>query len=201
MHEIRALGGCGTARKAIDMAVHEFNAATSGECDTHEWWEGLYRECFPGFRRWEIETDVARQKRGIDHNVILRSNRQVYVDVKCRHRQPQYTDVLLESHHEFPDGRMTQGWALDPMKVNDFVAYGHEGSALLIPTYQLALAIDTLWDDWTEFATHEADGFRWVEAKNRAYTSVNLAVPRKVFLRSVPGTIEVEDLGRKRMAA
>lgn len=100
-------------------------------------WVGFYRRLWPDMVTCvRYDADCRMQRDGIDREIVLVNGRRFFVDEKKRKKD--YGDVLLEEWSVFyrdGDHRNKIGWALDPNKRCDFVAYAvpSAGKCYLLP--------------------------------------------------------------------
>lgn len=165
----------------MNEVVHDF--ATSANYDDAVWWRDFYRATLTHYRGHEHVTDRTLQRQGIDHRVKA-GDAELLIDCKVRSRR--YPDVLLEIKHEHDDGRRTRGWARKPLRCH-YLAYIYKSEAcgLLISFHLMQRALSAHYAEWKAKATAEVDGFRWVPARNKTYTTVSIAVPTDVLLAAM----------------
>lgn len=137
---------------------------------------------FPGSKRW-ITKNLQRQHAGWDYRIELASGKQVTADAKFR--KLDYEDFALEFEHRHKDGRVSDGWIVDPRKTNDFIIYVVKKytplwKIWLIPFMPLREAF--VGEGW--LARY---GERRSDKNNPTYISVICPVPRAVVERVIIG--------------
>ena len=78
------------------------------------------------------------------------------------------------------------GWIQKSLAI-DFIAYAYAESqtCLLLPFQLLRRAWLQNGGKWMRMAREEANGYRVIEAENKTYTTVNIAVPRSHLLSAI----------------
>lgn len=167
------------------MAIHQFDAGSSGDHDLHDCWALFYRRGFAGYVTHDVVTDKTLQKAGIDHRVHLDGGGEILVDVKCRCQSTTWRDdVLIEVWSD--KGRKVPGWARKALR-SHYVAYGwpQYGVAYLVPFLLLRRAYERNKHKWAK------DGLTVVTAKNTTYDTVSVAVPYARLLQEVSEAMTV----------
>lgn len=174
------------------MTVHEFDPARAGDHDAHDWWPYFYRSAFADYVNHDIVTDRKLQRCGVDHRVRLSGGAELLVDVKCRcTAKAMHNDFLIEVWSDFE--KRIPGWARKPLHCQ-YIAYvwPQADVGFLVPFHLLQLAYEQ------QKYTYKADGMRVIDARNRNYTTRNVAVPIDRLLTDVAGAMQVKftDEGR-----
>lgn len=140
------------------------------------WWPVVYRKAFGPIASMAcVREDGWAQRAGIDRIVVLPCGREIKIDEKVRERD--WNDICLEYLSD--EGRGSPGWVCKPLAC-EFIAYAFVPSqrCFLLPTLSLQAA-------WRAHAGEWIDSHRRVEAKNRGYVTVSVAVPIKAVLGAV----------------
>ncbi len=171
----------------IDAVVHsfqnqlEYSAALSDESS----WVEFYRRLWPNIvTAVRIDKNSQFQKWGIDREIYLSNGKRFSIDEKKR--KLDYGDLLLEEwsvcDYDWDNKKVIRGkkvgWAIDPDKRCDFVAYAVQssGRCYLLPfelTRQTCIHNFPKWRQNTSWYPKAA--------KNDGYTTVNVAVPFQEF--------------------
>lgn len=167
------------------VIVHDFQASLrrSQEQADAPWWGEVYRRAFPDFDGMHcVRDDGWAQRGGIDRVVVLRSGKTVTIDEKVRDKD--YDDILLEYWSDYE--RRTKGWVAKELAC-DFIAYAFVPSqtCYLLPALALRRA-------WREHWRHWVETFRRVEARNRGYTTVSVAVPIDELFLAIDAALRVQ---------
>jgi hypothetical protein len=139
-------------------------------------WFDIYRRAFPDLRAAvSVCDDGWGQRGGIDRVLTLVSGKTLWVDEKVRYTD--YPDILLEYWSD--KERRVRGWVAKDLAC-DYIAYAFIPSqtCYLLPFQPLRAAWRTNCDEWV--GVHP-----YVEAVNDGYTSVGVAVPIRVLMRSL----------------
>ncbi len=164
-------------------SVHDFreSLAKSHSASDLPIWKEVYRQAFPSFVAMiDHRQDGEHQRAGIDRSVILANSKQILIDEKARFRNRNgtvYEDIALEYWSDYE--RRERGWVCKPLRC-DFIAYAIVplGRCYLLPVIQLQIA-------WTRNAKAWASRYPRVEARNRHYTTISVAVPPDVVFGAV----------------
>jgi len=171
----------------IDAVVHsfqnqlEYSAALSDESS----WVEFYRRLWPNMvTAVRIDKNSQFQKWGIDREIYLSNGKRFSIDEKKR--KLDYGDLLLEEwsvcDYDWDNKKVIRGkkvgWAIDPDKRCDFVAYAVQssGRCYLLPfelTRQTCIHNFPKWRQNTSWYPKAA--------ANDGYTTVNVAVPFQDF--------------------
>lgn len=127
----------------------------SDECN----WAAFYRSVWPNLVEiHRITGKCADQLAGIDR-VIYLPNGKVTVDEKIR--STDYDDIALETWSVVRSGKKERlGWAVDPKKQCDFIAYAipSRRKCYLMPREILRLTVRRFGSEWREIAAQN-DGY------------------------------------------
>lgn len=184
------------------MTVHDLRSslAYSQSQSDATYWQEVYREAFPdAVSTVDLRHDGWHQKAGRDRAVILSTGRSIFIDEKVRRKQRD--DIAIEIWSVYPlfgerpwpprDGAIP-GWGAKAMDC-DFVAYAFEPTQTchLFPF----LGIRSAWQKhgamWRQKADGREDGFEWVEARNKRYWSVSIAVPIVTLRQCIDDSLTV----------
>jgi len=165
--------------------IHDFAeslALSQAQADA-SWWIEIYRSAFPDLASAvNVRNDGWAQRGGIDRVLTLESGKTLTVDEKVR--AEDWPDILLEvwSNRE----RRVPGWAAKDLAC-DYIAYAFIPSATcyLLPFQTLRAAYRKNGRTWWACAKIREKGFRVVEAANRDYTTVSIAVPTDKILAAL----------------
>ena len=166
------------------MVVHDFKAslALSESFSEAPWWERVYRTAFVDFDGMHLVRDDGwAQRGGIDRVVVLSSGKVVTIDEKVRTKD--HDDILLEYWSDYE--RRIKGWVAKELAC-DFIAYAFVPSetCYLLPTLALRRA-------WRENYQHWIGNCRKVEARNKNYTTVSVAVPIEDLILAIDSALRV----------
>jgi hypothetical protein len=140
------------------------------------WMEKLYRHAFPGFESMSsIRCDGWAQRGGIDRKINLLGARSVFVEEKFRF--VNYGDMLLERWSNFE--KRKPGW-IQQRLLADFIAY------VIIPKREMYLIpyLD-LRRAWFCHGRQWVKEFKTIEARNRGYRTISVAVPFPVLFKAL----------------
>lgn len=161
------------------MTVHDFQESLekSKAQEDAPWWEPVYRKAFPGFvSSMSVRSDGWAQRGGIDRVVNLASGKTVFIDEKVRYRK-NTGDILLEQWSRYEPPR-TPGWMQKDLAC-DFIAYAFvpDEMCYVLPFLQLRRAWLESGSEWIVSAREQRNGFRFIDAQNKGYTTRSIAVP------------------------
>lgn len=174
------------------MSVHDFDEQlgySHNQADA-PYWQEVYRQAFPDMiHTLDLRQDGWHQRAGRDRAVILASGRSIFIDEKVRRRE--YDDLLVEIWSRYPlSGEppykpcngSTRGWGAEP-KDCDFLAYAFERSQIcyLLPFLGVRAAWSKHGRMWIDKASAKEGGYRWIEAQNRTYKTISIAVPTRIL--------------------
>lgn len=171
----------------LNAVVHNFQEQLeySAQLSDEDSWVDFYRRLWPDMvAAIRIDKNSMYQKWGIDRLILLPNGKQFSIDEKKR--KVDYGDLLLEEwsvcdfdveSNSVIKGKKV-GWALDPDKRCDFVAYAIQSSSrcYLLP---FELTRQTCKVNFAKWKQHK--GWYPKAAANEGYTTVNLAIPWEVF--------------------
>lgn len=165
--------------------IHSFadSLAKSHEQEGAPWWAEVYARAFPGhLGAVSVRRDGWAQRGGIDRVVTLASGKAVTVDEKVR--AASYGDIALEQWSSVEHRR--PGWMQKDLAC-DFLAYAFvpDARCYLLPFLTLRRAWLLNGQEWLRLAREEEGGFRFVDARNRGYTTRSVAVPIPDLLSAV----------------
>jgi len=151
-------------------------------------WLAFYKRLWPeAIYVIRIDADCKQQRWGIDREILLPSGRRITVDEKKRDRD--YGDILLEEwsigQYQIPNDKTSYlgdkpGWAVDPTKQCDFVAYAimPSNKCYLLPFELLRQAMMANMARWKTLRINGHPAYP-KDALNRSYVTRNLAVTWK----------------------
>ncbi len=166
------------------MIEHEFHKSllvSNAQADA-PWWLEVYRNAFPDLEAAVcVRSDGWAQRGGIDRVLTLASGKTLTVDEKVRAKD--YPDIILEYWSD--RDRRIPGWVAKDLAC-DFIAYAFIPSetCYLLPFQTLRQSWRTNHREWV--STHTR-----VEAKNRGYVTVSVAVPKAVLLQALTDAMVV----------
>ena len=175
--------------------IHDFQESLrkSQNPAYEQFWQACYRNEFGELLVGAFYTGDAQshwQKTGVDRIVLLKNGAFFFVDEKCR--ECDYGDILLEfasvAYRSGNGWRVDKpGWSIDPTKICDFVIYGipTTGKYWFMPYHSLRTTVGANLADWQA-------RYRVIEAENRGYVSLSVAVPWDVLAQAMVGTIKRE---------
>lgn len=184
------------------MTIHGFDQQlgySHAQADA-PYWREVYRQAFPDMvHLLDLRHDGWHQRAGRDRAVILSSGRSVFVDEKVRSKD--YDDILIEvwsaypltGHRPYgPVVTAAPGWGVKPLDC-DFLAYAFEQArtCYLLPFLGIRAAWAKHGRMWIGKATAKEDGFNWVEARNRTYKTISIAVPVETLHSCVADALTV----------
>ncbi len=159
--------------------VHNFDKslALSSSIADEAFWFGLYKEIFPNLvSAVAIEAkDRWAQRAGIDRRLVMSDGSTVTVEEKVR--SSVYPDFCLEYWSDRE--RRKPGWIAKDLDC-DYIAY------VFLPTRECyLLPFGLLRRAWRENYREWTRSYRKVEAKNRDFTTVSVAVPIPVVKEAI----------------
>lgn len=165
--------------------MHDFDeslARSHSASDLPIWLE-IYRKAFPDMLAClDHRQDGEHQRAGIDRSVILENSKQLLIDEKIR--WTAYNDILLEylSSRE----RNVPGWVCKPLRC-DYICYAFAttGKAYLLPVPQLQSAWRVHGHEWIA-------AYREIQARNKSYTTISVAVPVDVLFRAIGQALRID---------
>lgn len=164
--------------------VHNFSEslAKSHAQANAPWWLDVYRKAFPDLEAMAcVRNDGWAQRGGIDRVLTLASGKTLTIDEKVRDKD--WPDILLEYWSD--RDRKIPGWVAKNLAC-DFIAYAFIPSqcCYLLPFQTLRAAWRTNCKDWSQT-------YQKVEAQNRGYVTVSLAVPTTILLTALSDAMVV----------
>lgn len=184
------------------MTVHDFDRQleySHGQSDA-PYWQEVYQQAFPDMvHLLDLRHDGWHQRAGRDRAIILASGRSIFVDEKVRSKD--YQDILVEvwsayplaGHKPYPPHASARpGWGVKPLDC-DFLAYAFERSrtCYLLPFLGIRAAWKKHAAMWIGKASTREGGFEWVEARNRTYKTISIAIPVRVLQDCVNDALTV----------
>lgn len=171
--------------------MHDFNAskAKAQEVELLPFWDNIYEQAFAPHTVVDVEiiSNEREQKLGIDKKITLSNGKIVYVDEKARHSV--YSDILCEVWSN--KQRQLKGWLMKEADT-DWIVYAFmpNSQCLFIPFKGLQAQFKKHIHHWYELAKERDYGFYVVEAHNKTYNSVSLAIPISVIKCLLPETMK-----------
>lgn len=161
----------------VRAVVHNFRdqLAWSQNLSDEPAWTAFYQKLWPQMTgTMRVDQRGQAQRDGTDRLIVLPSGRMFRVDEKKRLKD--YGDVLLEEWSVFyGEGHQRNkiGWALDPEKHCDFIAYAiiPAQRCYFLPFEHLRLAFMVNRSQWARRPNAVKD------AQNEGYITRNVAVP------------------------
>ena len=170
----------------------EYSAALSNEPA----WVAFHRALWPDALLIDrLDANSKWQKDGVDRRVTLPGGKDIYIDEKKR--SGTFADVLLEEWSVYygPRHRRNKvGWALDPSKRCDYVAYAVVAlkKCYLLPFEVLRFTFEANLEAWKRRRY-------WYPkvSRNEGYNTVNCAVPWPVLAAAMNAQMERQFEGGK----
>lgn len=164
--------------------LHSFSERLEFSHDQSDqpFWFDVYREAFPGLlSAVNVRNDGWAQRGGIDRVLTLDSGRTVTIDEKVREKD--YPDFCLEYWSD--EGRKTRGWVCKDLAC-DYIAYAFLPSqtCYLLPHLEVRRA-------WQRNGKKWVTNHKRVEARNRNYLTVSVAVPIDEFLSAIADSTKI----------
>ena len=164
--------------------MHDFQKSLqlSHEYSNAPWWMDVYRKAFPDLQSAVyISNDGWAQRGGIDRVLTLASGKTLLVDDKVR--AEDWPDILLEYWSD--EKRKIKGWVAKDLAC-DFIAYA------FIPSQTCyMLPFQTLRSAWRKNCKKWVRSYKRIEAQNKGYVTVSVAVPTKVLLESLSDSMVI----------
>jgi hypothetical protein len=167
----------------VATEVHDFRERLgySDRPGAQDAWERYFRRVWPDLLQCVvIEGANSWQWDGVDRLLLFPNRKEIAID--CKEREGTFADVLLEEWSVAEYDRDTRrvlsgqkiGWAFDPSKVCDYVAYATPeiNRCLLLPFEPLRAACERNREQWKR----RADWYPKA-ARNRTYWTINFAIP------------------------
>lgn len=160
------------------IVIHDFQSALafSERASEEPFWDAVYRKAFPTLvNHMPASGDTASQRMGIDRIIVLASGQTLNVDEKKR--RGEWKDILLE--YISVDTTDTPGWIEKDLAI-DYLAYAFMLSrrVYLFPWLMLRRA-------WNEFGAVWIATYSRVEAQNKGYRTISVAVPIEIVRQKV----------------
>lgn len=185
--------------------VHYFSDSLikSQSLNTEINWNNFYREIWGEelISCIRIDENCRDQRIGIDRRLNLRNGKQITIDEKIR--GADYGDILLEewsvvkgyNPHSKTWARAEKiGWALDPIKQCDYLAYAIPSAqkCYLLPYELLRAATRSSIEAWKK-----TPGVFYPKAvKNTGYYTINIAVPWPLVRAAIDAEMERQYQGK-----
>jgi hypothetical protein len=168
----------------VDWPIHNFRESLerSESYADAGWWLEIYRLAFPGLlSSVSVRKDGWAQRGGIDRVLTLASGKTLTVDEKVREKD--WPDILLEYWSD--SERKVPGWVAKDLAC-DFIAYAFVPSETchLLPFQTLRRAWQVNYKNWVR-------QYQKIEALNRGYVTVSVAVPTGVLLGALRDAMTV----------
>jgi hypothetical protein len=174
------------------MTVHSFETSHAfGEAAADDpLWEAFYRKAFPGLvTMLKNARGNTAQYAGIDRWLCMSSGKTLTVDEKKRSKE--YPDILLE--YISNDRMKTPGWIEKDLAI-DYLAYAFMAArkCYLFPWPALRASWLRCGKEWIAIGERCESGFEIVRALNQNYTTLSVAVPTALLLKSVAASLTVQ---------
>ncbi len=151
---------------------------------THDpFWAAVYAKAFPNMvNAMPCERDGEHQRMGIDRVVLLDNGQILKIDEKKR--ESEYNDILLE--YVSVDTTGAPGWIEKNLAI-DYLAYAFPNSkrCYLFPWPFLRRAWKQNGEQWKR-------QYKRVEAQNKGYKTISVAVPINVLYAAVNRATRVD---------
>lgn len=185
------------------MTIHRFQdqlAYSHSQADA-PYWQEVYKQAFPDMETClDLRHEGWHQRAGRDRAIVLTSGRMIYVDEKVRSRA-HGDDIAVEIWSIYPlDGSLPYppvtgakaGWGTKPLDC-DFLAYAFESVKVcyLFPFLGVRAAWAKHARTWIEKASSKENGFCWIEARNRSYKTISLAVPVRTLQECINDALTI----------
>ncbi len=166
-------------------------------------WAAFYQRVWPDMlRAVRVDKDGLEQRAGIDREIILPDFRRILIDEKKR--QTAFRDIALEEWSVCGGfdrkARMvvrpkTRGWAWDPKKRCDYVAYAVPllRVCYLLPYDLLRLTFARRIDEWRRTCSYP------IVAHNRGYDTVSVGVAWPVLKAALTAEMQRDFSGDLRL--
>jgi hypothetical protein len=171
------------------MSVFQKDLDYSRSLSEDQQWMTIYRAMFGDGLQSACDTGAGNewQRHGVDRILILSCGRIVRIDEKKRRKD--YGDFLAEIWSPWfgpNDPRNGLGWAVDPKKRCDYIAYGpSRGIFHVLPFDILRLTVKREHQHWQERTTDR-------DLAERKYLTVNRSVGWDELFRAMRRTQEIE---------
>ena len=165
--------------------VHDFKERLQfSEQASHEgFWGNVYKKAFPDLEFAILcAKDGQGQRLGIDRIFYLKSGKILSIDEKKREKE--YPDILLE--YISVDNQNKPGWIEKPLLI-DYLAYAFMPSqrCYLFPWQMLRRA-------WLHFKEQWIKDYRKIEAQNKGYKTISVAVPINIVVNAVKNAMIIQ---------
>ena len=167
------------------VTVHDFHECLERSHNYADapWWLEVYRQAFPSLKAAiNVRNDGWAQRGGIDRVLTLGSGKTLTVDEKVREKV--WPDILLEYLSD--EAKRKLGWVAKDLAC-DYIAYAFVPTATcyLLPFHTLRRA-------WRANSRAWIKQYQRVEAKNKGYVTVSVAVPIAVLMSALTDAIKIE---------
>jgi len=141
---------------------------------------------FPDLETVELIQDIETQRKGIDKILYFSNGKQVTIDEKKRRKD--YGDILLELWSVWEEKK--KGWLLTTQC--DYIVYAIMLSkkVYLLPTLLLKMAWKENKVIWLTQAKNKNNNFHIINALNKNYTTVSIAIPTEILLKAIANQME-----------
>lgn len=165
--------------------IHDFpeQLAFSEKASAEPFWEAVYKRAFPNMVNcMQCKGNTKGQRRGVDRLVYLSNDDIIRIDEKKR--KTVWNDFCLE--YISVDKTNAPGWMEKDLAI-DYIAYCYMPKKLvyLLPWPFLKRAWEHYKEDWKKT-------YKRIEAENKGYFTISVAVPRQVVLNAITLAIRIQ---------
>ncbi len=165
--------------------VNDFSADLrfSQQSSDETFWDAVYRKAFPDLVCHMTTVGKSQaQHLGIDRVITLASGKTLYIDEKKR--RGSWSDILLE--YVSADTTRSPGWMEKQLQI-DYLAYAFMDTqrVYLYPWQLLRRA-------WLHYKDQWLSQYKTIEAVNRNYKTLSVAVPITELRRAVAKSMIVQ---------
>ena len=165
--------------------VHDFQeslAKSHAQADA-PWWIEVYRLAFPDLASAVcVRNDGWAQRGGIDRVLTLHCGKTLLVDEKVRDKD--WPDILLEYWSDYE--HRVRGWVAKDLAC-DFIA-----NAFVPSQTCYLLPFQTLRRAWRKNHRVWVADYKRIEAQNKGYVTVSVAVPIDVLMAALGDAMKVQ---------
>lgn len=167
------------------LIKNDFNKQNnkSHSAEVTEFWLAVYMQYFSNMVCWMSPTQKCKaQFAGIDRVILLDNSRTVFIDEKIREKE--WGDILFE--YVSNNKTMSKGW-MDKDLTIDYLAYGFlDTEKAYIFDWRVLKRI------WRFYKNKWIAQYPKIEAKNKGYTTISVAVPISEVLKRYQGAILIK---------